>query len=126
MKRAYLVSALGGVALSAALAGCDTPGSLDPAVALQVANAYNDVCAALPALGPVSANLSANAKSAYASAQQICSNGAPTNAVVAGVDILAIESALLPYFKKATAQAPNDVVLSRAKVSLTFLDRLKK
>jgi hypothetical protein len=42
-----------------------------------------------------------DAKNAYAQAQRICAAGAPTNAIAAGVDILAVESALLPYFKKA-------------------------
>jgi hypothetical protein len=45
--------------------------------------------------------MNADAKNAYAQAQTICAAGAPTNAIAAGVDILAIENALLPYFKKA-------------------------
>ena len=51
--------------------------------------------------------MNADAKNAYAQAQTICAAGAPTNAIAAGVDILAVENALLPYFKKATALAPD-------------------
>jgi hypothetical protein len=44
--------------------------------------------------------MNADAKNACAQAQTICAAGAPTNALAAGADILAVESALLPYFKK--------------------------
>ena len=49
--------------------------------------------------------MNADAKNAYAQAQTICAAGTPTNAIAAGVDILAVESALLPYFKKARPRA---------------------
>ena len=94
-------SIFGLVAICGALAGCTSSGQLTPATSAAIATAYNDVCNALPALGPVSATMNANAKNAYAQAQTICAAGAPTNAVAAGIDILAIENALLPYFKKA-------------------------
>jgi hypothetical protein len=71
------------------------------------------VCNALPALGPASATMNADAKNAYAQAQTICAAGTPTNAVAAGVDILAVENALLPYFKKATALAPDQEIGKR-------------
>jgi hypothetical protein len=83
------------------LAGCTSTGQLTPAASAAVTTAYNNVCTALPALGPISATMNADAKNAYAQAQTICAAGAPTNAIAAGVDILAIENALLPYFKKA-------------------------
>lgn len=86
--------------IALACAGCSSVGQLTPSAALAVSNAYTAVCANLPAVGPISSTLNAKAQAAYAQAQMICSNGAPTNAVVAGIDILAIESALLPYFKK--------------------------
>lgn len=105
-----------------ALVGCNTPGSLDPSAALVVSQAYTNICAALPALDPVSASMNANAKNAMATAHQICANGAPTNAVVAGIDILAMESALLPYFTKATAMAPHDVRLGKAKIAIDDLN----
>jgi hypothetical protein len=95
------------VALCSALAGCTSAGQLTPTASAAINTAYNDVCTALPALGPVSATMNADAKNAYAQAQTICAAGAPTNAIAAGVDILAIENALLPYFKKATALAPD-------------------
>ena len=95
------------VAVCGALAGCTSAGQLTPTASAAINTAYNDVCNALPALGPASATMNADAKNAYAQAQTICAAGAPTNAVAAGVDILAIENALLPYFKKATALAPN-------------------
>lgn len=94
------MKALIALALTGALGGCSPSGQLTPTAALTVTNAYNNVCAALPALGPTSATMNANAKNAYAQASAICANGAPTNAIVAGIDILAIENALLPYLKK--------------------------
>jgi hypothetical protein len=91
------------VAVCGALAGCTSAGQLTPTASAVINTAYNDVCNALPALGPASATMNADAKNAYAQAQTICAAGAPTNAIAAGVDILAVENALLPYFKKATA-----------------------
>jgi hypothetical protein len=81
------------------LAGCTSTGQLTPAASTAVTAAYDNICNALPALGPVSATMNADAKNAYAQAQTICAAGAPTNAIAAGVDILAVEIALLPYFK---------------------------
>ena len=89
------------VAVFSLLAGCTSTGQLTPAASAAVTAAYNNVCNALPALGPVSATMNADAKNAFAQAQTICTAGTPTNAIAAGVDILAVESALLPYFKKA-------------------------
>jgi hypothetical protein len=110
-------SVLALVALCSALAGCTSAGQLTPSASAAINTAYNDVCNALPALGPVSATMNADAKNAYAQAQTICAAGAPTNAIAAGVDILAIENALLPYFKKATALEPNqEIGKPRAKV----------
>ncbi|HEY1863030.1 MAG TPA: hypothetical protein VGG77_04915 [Roseiarcus sp.] len=88
------------VAACGLLAGCTSTGQLTPAASAAITGAYNNVCNALPALGPVSATMNDDAKYAYAEAQTICAAGAPTNAIAAGVDILAIENALLPYFKK--------------------------
>ncbi len=89
------------VAVCSLLGGCTSTGQLTPAASTAITTAYNNVCNALPALGPISATMNADAKNAYAQAQTICVAGAPTNAIAAGVDILAIENALLPYFKKA-------------------------
>ena len=83
------------------LAGCTSTGQLTPAASAAVTTAYNNVCNALPSLAPVSATMNEDARNAYAQAQTICAAGAPTNAMAAGVDILAVENALLPYFKKA-------------------------
>jgi CO/xanthine dehydrogenase Mo-binding subunit len=101
------------VALCGALAGCTSTGQLTPTASAAITAAYNDVCNALPALGPASATMNIDAKNAYAQAQAICAAGTPTNAVAAGVDILAVENALLPYFKKATALAPNQEIAKR-------------
>lgn len=106
-------SVLALVALCGALAGCTSAGQLTPTASVAINTAYNDVCNALPALGPVSATMNADAKNAYAQAQTTCAAGTPTNAIAAGVDILAIENALLPYFKKATALAPNQEIGKR-------------
>jgi hypothetical protein len=100
------------VAVCGALAGCTSAGQLTPTASAAINTAYNDICNALPAVGPVSATMNADAKNAYAQAQTICAAGAPTNAVAAGVDILAIENALLPYFKKATAEVNAGTVFS--------------
>ena len=88
------------IAVCGALAGCTSAGQLTPSASAAINTAYNSVCNAMPALGPVSATMNAQAQNAYAQAQTICAAGAPTNAIAAGIDILAIENALLPYFKK--------------------------
>lgn len=106
-------SIFGLVAICGALAACTSTGQLTPAATADITAAYDNVCAALPALGPASATMNADAKNAYAQAQTICATGAPTNAITAGVDILAIENALLPYFKKAAALAPNQEIPDR-------------
>ena len=114
------------VAVCGALAGCTSAGQLTPTASAAINTAYNDVCNALPALGPVSATMNADAKNAYAQAQTICAAGAPTNAIAAGIDILAVENALLPYFKKATALAPNqEIAKLRAKFGNLNLRNLK-
>ena len=119
-------SVLALVALCSALAGCTSAGQLTPTASAAINTAYNDVCNALPALGPVSATMNADAKNAYAQAQTICAAGAPTNAIAAGVDVLAIENTLLPYFKKATALAPNqETAKLRAKFGSLNLRNLK-
>jgi hypothetical protein len=87
------------VTICGLLTGCTSTGQLTPAASTAVTTAYNNVCNALPTLGPLSATMNADAKNAYAQAQTICAAGAPTNAIAAGVDILAIETALLPYLK---------------------------
>ena len=68
-------SIFGLVAICGALAGCTSSGQLTPATSAAIATAYNDVCNALPALGPASATMNANAKNAYAQAQTICAAG---------------------------------------------------
>ena len=93
-------SVVGLVAICGALAGCTSAGQLTASASADINTAYNDMCNALPALGPASATMNADAKNACAQAQTICAAGAPTNALAAGADILAVESALLPYFKK--------------------------
>jgi hypothetical protein len=107
------------VAICGALAACTSTGQLTPAATADVTAAYNNVCAALPALGPISATMNADAKNAYAQAQTICAAGAPTNAIAAGVDVLAIENALLPYFTKAAALAP-DQQLPKRRLRMKF------
>ncbi len=101
------------VAVCSALAACTSTGQLTPAATADITAAYNNVCAALPTLGPASATMNGDAKNAYAQAQTICAAAAPTNAIAAGVDILAVENALLPYFKKAAALAPKQEIPQR-------------
>ena len=114
------------VAVCGGLAGCTSTGQLTATASAAITAAYNDVCNALPALGPASATMNADAKNAYAQAQTICAAGTPTNAVAAGVDILAVENALLPYLKKATALAPElEIGKRRVKFGNVNLGNLK-
>ena len=85
---------------AASLAGCQSNGQLSPTVSADVNTAYADLCAGLPALGPISAKLNAQLQNDYAQAVTICEDGSPTNPVIAGLDILAIDAALAPYFAK--------------------------
>ena len=78
---------------AASLTGCDTSGQLTPAATAAINTAYNDVCSALPALGPVSATMNADAKNAYAQAQTICAAGAPSNAIAAKMKRICTPSA---------------------------------
>ena len=84
------------------LSGCASTGELTPAAQASVTAAFNNVCPAVAsgALDPLSAKFNANVQAAYASAKTICANGAPTNIVVAGLDILAVEPLLAPYLAK--------------------------
>ena len=97
MKALTIFAALSG---AVALAGCSSTGQLDPQTSATIATAYNNICTWVPAAGPISATMNAKAQAAYAQAQTICAAGAPTNAIAAGIDILAIETAIAPYFTK--------------------------
>ena len=98
MKHAFLAEAL----VAAGLAGCASTGQLTPAAQTQVTDAFNTVCPGVTsgALDQVAGQFNAKVKSAYAAAQQICANGAPTNLVVAGMDIVTLQTALAPYLSK--------------------------
>ena len=80
------------------LAGCSSIGTLTPSAQSTVTNAFNAVCPVLNAIS--TAKMSAVQAQAYSSALQICANGAPTNLVVAGLDIVAVQSVLAPYLPK--------------------------
>ncbi len=101
MKTPILVFAALGLA-AASLAGCASTGQLTPAAQTQVTNAYNDICPAVQSggLDPVIATLNSNVQKAYAAAKQLCGAGAPTNALVLGLDIVTIEPLLAPYLAK--------------------------
>ena len=90
------------VAALAGLAGCANTGQLTPAAQASVTAAFNQVCPAVTsgALDPLSVKFNANVQSAYAAAKTICANGAPTNLVVAGLDIMAVEPLLAPNLAK--------------------------
>lgn len=85
------------------LAGCTSTGMLTPAAQANVTNAYNIVCPSVAALGGLQMN--ANQAKAYAAAEEICANGAPTNVVVAGLDIIAVQAALAPLIAKVKIKA---------------------
>ncbi len=97
------ISLFAGLALSAAaLAGCTSTGSLTPSASSSVTTAFNMICPNIQALAPVAAQMNAKAQSAYASASAICAAGVPTNAVVAGLDLVTImnSAVLQPYLAK--------------------------
>jgi hypothetical protein len=96
----------GAAAGALALSGCQTTGpnagQLSAATQTQITAAFNTICPNIAALAPVAAQMNAKAQSAYASAQQLCAAGTPTNAVVAGLDIVTImnSAVLQPYLAK--------------------------
>lgn len=94
------------IALTTALCGCSSTGQLSPAVSADIDAVYNNVCTALPALGPITGTMDSKAQNAYGQFSLICATGSPTNAIAAGVDLLALEQALVPYFGKASANTP--------------------
>jgi hypothetical protein len=99
MTRIAILSALAALALT----GCAKDGmSLSTAAQARVTMAFDQVCPAVQsgALAPFVAKASTRTQQAYAAAQQICANGAPTDIVVAGLDIMAIEPLLEPYLAK--------------------------
>lgn len=97
-----ITAAIVSAAAIGALTGCASTGALTPAAQTQVTKAFNAVCPAVTAgaLDPLAAQFNANVQKAYAAAQSICANGAPTNIVVAGLDILAVQPLLAPYLAK--------------------------
>ena len=82
---------------------CASNGALTPSAQADVTAAYNAVCPPVlsGALDPIAGQFNARAQAAFASAKTICANGVPTNVVVAGLDILAVDAALAPYLEKA-------------------------
>jgi len=86
--------------VAASLSGCQSNGQLSPSASVDVSTLYAELCAGLPALGPISGTLNAQLRNDYAQAVTICAAGSPTNPVVAGLDIIAIDAALAPYFAK--------------------------
>ncbi len=90
------------LASALALAGCASNGALTPTAQADVTKAFNTVCPAVSsgALEPFAGKFNGNVQKAYSSAQEICANGVPTNAVVAGLDLVTIEAALEPYLAK--------------------------
>lgn len=92
--------AIGAAILAAsALAGCATNGAVTASAQGDITTAYNMICPNVAALASVVQNMNSKAQGAYASATAICAAGAPTNAVVAGLDLATImnSGALAPY-----------------------------
>lgn len=84
---------LGALAVAGTLAGCN-----QVATQVDIDQAFNAICAYVPALEPVSAKFNGQLQNDYLQAQVICNSGSPTNAASLGVDILAVYLALEPYF----------------------------
>ena len=97
-----IVFAAAGLAALFALGGCSSTATLDPAAQAAVTTAFNTICPAVSSggLDAVMATLNQNTQNAYAAAKQICAAGAPTNIIVAGLDIITIEPLLAPYTSK--------------------------
>ena len=98
MMKIVLVAATAALAL----AGCQSTGALTPQAQADVTAAYNAVCPGVSsgALDPLMATLNQNVQNSYAAAKQICAAGAPTNLVVAGMDIVTLQIVLAPYLAK--------------------------
>ncbi len=86
--------------VAASLGGCQSNGQHSPSASADVCVLYTELCAGLPALGPISGTLNAQLRNDYAQAVTICAAGSPTNPVVAGLDVISIDAALAPYFAK--------------------------
>jgi len=84
------------------LTGCQTTGQLTPQVQAQITAAYNAICPGVSsgALDQLMASQNQNVQTSYAAAKQICAAGAPTNLVVAGMDILTLQVVLAPYISR--------------------------
>ena len=97
-----IIFAAAGLAALATLGGCSSTATLDPAAQAAVTNAFNAICPAVSSggLDAVSGTFNQNVQNAYAAAKQICAAGAPTNIVVAGMDLMTIEPLLAPYTSK--------------------------
>lgn len=94
-----LIAGLGIAALG--FAGCSSTASLNSSASTTVTTAYNSICPAIStgAYDAVFVKMNAQVQTDYAAAKQICAIGAPTNAVVAGMDIIALQSVLAQYVK---------------------------
>src|SRR5579871_1971609 len=90
------------IIVASALAGCTTTGAVTASAQGDIITAYNMICPNIPALASVVQNMNSKAQGAYASATAICAAGAPTNAVVAGLDLATIMNSnlLAPYLAK--------------------------
>ena len=116
MKRALIASAC---AAALGLSACN--GTLSPQAQQDITVVYTAMCAALPAAGPTIAKLNAQIQADYAQAQTICAAGSPTNAVAAGIDILALYTALQQYLPNihVRAEAPDvKAALTRLNIRL--------
>jgi PBP1b-binding outer membrane lipoprotein LpoB len=85
--------ALSAAALAAIfLAGCQSTGTLDPTTAARVSAAQAKLCPGVSsgALDKLVAGQNGNVQAAYATAQGLCANGAPTDLASAANDILTL------------------------------------
>ena len=82
------VLTLAALASMAILPGCASTNSLDPGVSNAITTAYTAMCGPagiVASAAPFAAN--PNVAKYLSEAQAICANGAPTNEIVAGLDI---------------------------------------
>ncbi len=99
-KLALLV---GACLLALSLPGCTTSGQLTPAAQTDIQTALDTGCPTINALQPsVVTAFNGNVQTAYRALLLACPpNPAPTNPVIAGMDILDAITLLQPYLKKS-------------------------
>ena len=103
MKRAIIGAS---VALAIGLSGCNSNGTLSPTAQNIIQIAYTAVCTNEAAITAAAASSSSQGvQAALVSMQTLCASPAPTTVTAAGLDIVQVFVALLPYMQKIGVKA---------------------